>query len=99
LKAAPPARELLGAIELIRQLNAANLRKIPEGAPVGVVRKRWQPLVLVEDGIDHKFYELCMFSELKNALRSGDMWVEGSRQFRDFERIPPATGSFFEQAA
>ena len=24
-------------------------------------------------------------AELKNALRSGDMWVLGSRQFRDFE--------------
>ena len=24
-------------------------------------------------------------SELKNALRSGDVWVAGSRQFRDFD--------------
>ncbi|PXX51588.1 Transposase and inactivated derivatives, TnpA family [Pseudomonas sp. LAMO17WK12:I10] len=31
-------------------------------------------------------------SELKNALRSGDIWVKGSRQFRDFEDclLPPA---------
>lgn len=28
---------------------------------------------------------LCILSELKNALRSGDVWVEGSRQFKDFE--------------
>lgn len=31
-------------------------------------------------------------SELKNALRSGDIWVHSSRQFRDFEEylLPPA---------
>lgn len=26
-----------------------------------------------------------MLSGLKNALRSGDIWVRGSRQFKDFE--------------
>ncbi len=38
-----------------------------------------------DGGIDRRFYELCALSELKNALRSGDMWVAGSRQFKDFE--------------
>ena len=38
-----------------------------------------------EDGIDRRFYELCALSELKNALRSGDIWAQGSRQFKDFE--------------
>jgi hypothetical protein len=30
-------------------------------------------------------------SELKNSLRSGDIWVQGSRQFKDFEDylLPP----------
>lgn len=33
-----------------------------------------------------------MLSELKNALRSGDIWVQGSRQFKDFEDylLPPS---------
>ena len=30
-------------------------------------------------------YELCALPELKNALRSGDIWVQGSRQFKDFD--------------
>ena len=30
-------------------------------------------------------YELAALTELKNALRSGDVWVPGSRQFKDFE--------------
>ncbi|MFN8608579.1 MAG: Tn3 family transposase [Vulcanimicrobiota bacterium] len=28
---------------------------------------------------------LCAGSELKNGLRSGEIWVQGSRQFKDFE--------------
>jgi hypothetical protein len=32
-----------------------------------------------------RFYELCVMAELKNALRSGDVSVRGSRQFQDFE--------------
>ena len=37
------------------------------------------------EGLDRRFYELCVLSELKNSLRSGDIWVAGSRQFKDFE--------------
>jgi TnpA family transposase len=42
-------------------------------------------LHLTDEGIDRRFYEICVLSELKNSLRSGDIWVEGSRQFRNFE--------------
>ncbi|CUI18141.1 Transposase (plasmid) [Candidatus Protochlamydia naegleriophila] len=38
-----------------------------------------------DDGIDRCFYELCVLSELKNALRSGNLCMHGSRQFKDFE--------------
>lgn len=40
---------------------------------------------MTDDGIDRRYYELCALSELKNALRSGDIWGQGSRQCRDFE--------------
>jgi TnpA family transposase len=44
-----------------------------------------------DGGIDHRFYELCALSELKNTLRAGDVWALGSRQFKDFEDylLPP----------
>jgi hypothetical protein len=48
-------------------------------------RRRWAPYVFTEAGLDRRYYELCALTELKNALRSGDIWVPGSRQFRDFE--------------
>ncbi|VVO50118.1 hypothetical protein PS838_00246 [Pseudomonas fluorescens] len=73
-------------------MNADNLRKVPSDALTAFIKPRWKPLVITPEGIDRRFYEICALSELKNALRSGDIWVKGSRQFRDFEDylLPPA---------
>src|SRR5262249_155750 len=85
LKAAPAARELLAGIDVLKDLNERQARKVPDEAPTTFVRRRWERLVCTSEGLDRRFYELCVLSELKNALRSGDIWVQGSRQFKDFE--------------
>lgn len=58
---------------------------MPDDAPVTFIEARSKPLVISDDGLDRRFYEICVLSEVKNLLRSGDIWVQGSRQFRDFE--------------
>ena len=85
MKAAPAAQDILDAVNLLKSLNTANARKLPNETPTRFVKKRWETLVFTDVGLDRRFYELCTLSELKNALRSGDIWVQGSRQFRDFE--------------
>lgn len=84
-RASPASEDLLRAIRLLRDLNAKNARSVPRDAPTGFVRRRWKPHVFEGEEIDRRFYELCVLSEMRNALRSGDLWVAGSRQFRDFE--------------
>lgn len=81
---APTAKGILTALDILKRLDEGSLSKFPEDAPIGFVKKRWQPLVITEKGLDKRFYELCLLSELKNSLRSGDIWVKGSRQFKDF---------------
>jgi TnpA family transposase len=92
MKAAPTACELLKAVELLKGMNERQARKVPDDAPTSFVRKRWKSLVYTPDGLDRRFYELCVLSELKNSLRSGDIWVQGSRQFKNFEDylLPPS---------
>ena len=41
--------------------------------------------MLDPEGIHRRFYELCVMAELKNFLRSGDISLAGSRQFRGFQ--------------
>ena len=72
-------------MDALKSLNVDNARKLPKNVPTSFVRKRWEPLVFTDNGVDRRFYELCVLSELKNAIRSGDIWVHGSRQFGDFE--------------
>jgi TnpA family transposase len=84
IQATPAAEDIVHAIQILRTLNAENGRKLPENTPTSFVKKRWQDLVIKDNGIDRRYYELCVFSELKNVLRSGDVWVENSRQFKEF---------------
>jgi TnpA family transposase len=85
LKAAPAARGIMAAIDMLRQMNERQTRKVPDDAPTDFIKPRWQKLVITDVGIDRRYYELCALSELRGALRSGDIWVQGSRQFKDFE--------------
>lgn len=85
LRAAPAAKDMLAAVELLRSMNVDNTRKIPSNAPIAFIKKRWARLVFTDDGIDRRYYEICVLSELKNSLRAGDLWVQGSRQFKDFD--------------
>lgn len=97
LKAAPAAKEVLDSIHTLRALNQTNARKVPEDAPFGFIRKRWKPLIFSENGIERRFYELCALTELKNCLRSGDISVKGSRQFKDFEEYLLPVSTFQSQ--
>ena len=85
LRAAPAAKDVLDAVEVLRLMNAVSAEQVPTDAPSKFITPRWARLVITDAGFDRRFYELCALSELKNKLRSGDVWVQGSRQFKDFD--------------
>ena len=88
LQATQATDSLMQAVELLRDMKIDDTRKLPNDPakpiPTQFIKKRWHKLIHTEDGIDVRYYELCVLSELKNALRSGDIWVQGSRQFKSF---------------
>jgi TnpA family transposase len=85
LRGAPAAKDVLEAIQVLRDLYATGTRDVPIDVPTKFIKPRWAKLVMTGGEIDRRYYELCALSELKNALRSGDIWVQGSRQFKDFD--------------
>ena len=101
LRAAPAAKGVLDAIEVLRAMHTDNARKVPADAPTSFIKPRWHKLVMTDAGIDRRYYELCALSELKNSLRSGDIWVQGSRQFKDFEDylVPPERFASLKQSS
>ena len=84
-RAAPAAMPVLDAIEKLRAISRTRARNLPPDVPIEFVSPRWKDHVLTDRGIDRRFYELCALTELKNRLRAGDIWVEGSHRYRDFE--------------
>lgn len=97
MNSAPSAAELLAGVDVLREMNERQARKVPDDAPTSFIRKRWKNLVHTEDGLDRRFYELSVLSELKNSLRSGDIWVQGSRQFKNFEEYLLPISRYTEQ--
>jgi TnpA family transposase len=80
------ADELLAGIEVLRELNRTGRRKVPRDAPLTFVPKAWMPLVgSGPDKVSRRFWELALLWRLRDGLRSGDVWVAGSRRYADPE--------------
>ncbi|MBN3885157.1 MAG: Tn3 family transposase [Nostoc sp. JL34] len=84
-KATGASLPILKALSVIKELNISGGRKVPESADISFVKPRWLKHVVKGDTIDRHYYEMCALAELRSGLRSGDIWVAGSKQFQDFE--------------
>jgi TnpA family transposase len=77
---------LIQAVNVIREMNTTNKRKVPEDAPFDFIPKRFQGHVIDKNGnIDKTYYELATLTKLKDYIRSGDVYVSGSRKYKDLE--------------
>lgn len=84
-RAAPAAEPLQEAIGLLQQMYQDGKRTLPDQVPLRFVRPKWAPFVLEDGQVNRRYYELCVLDELRLALRAGDLWVEGSRKYRDLD--------------
>jgi TnpA family transposase len=86
------AASLLRALDTMRVFYAGSRRALATDLPIGFIRRGWRPAVLRDGAIDTAAYELCLFAELRDRLRAGDVWVVGSRQYRAVEdQLVPKT--------
>jgi len=73
---------LVEAVDVLRQLIKTGRRKGPADAPTGFISKQWMSLVHDEAGqISRRFWEMAVLWVLRDRLRSGDIWVQGSRRY------------------
>lgn len=76
---------LLQAIEILRESDAAGRRALPDTAPMPFALRHWRGLIETEDGLDRRRYETAVAATLRERLRAGEVWVEGTRQYRRFD--------------
>ena len=85
-RATPSAKPIIEAIETIREMNASGKRKMSDDAPVSFVPQRWRNHVIGTNGqINRAYYEMAALTELRNAVRAGNIAIVGSRQHKDFD--------------
>jgi TnpA family transposase len=70
-------------IQLIRDIDQNKRSELPDWTPTDFVNKRWKSYVFDKSGIQRRYYELCALSQLREQLRSGDIWVNGSQNFQN----------------
>ena len=91
-KAGRGSSSTIAALNALRELNRSGRRDVPADAPMPF-RKEWRELIKEGDGKpDRRLWETGVLAHLRNKLRSGDVWVERSSNYRKFDSyLLPAT--------
>ncbi|PHQ82079.1 MAG: transposase [Thalassobium sp.] len=83
---APEAgRDLQEAVNLLRDHNKSGKRKLPADAPMPFPAKHWPKLIVEGGQPKRRVYETAVVATLRDRLRAGDVWVEGSQDYRRFD--------------
>jgi TnpA family transposase len=95
-----PAAATLRAVELLRSIYESGGRKWPSSLTTSFLRPIWREAVLGTDGAERRIWEAATLLALRDRLRAGDIWVEGSRQWRAVEDqlISPALFAAMREA-
>jgi TnpA family transposase len=89
-----PNDPLLLAVDLLRGFYSNHRRSLPPHVPVSFLRPQWRRLVRQGAAVDRQAYEIAVLIHLRERLRAGDVWVEGSRAFQAFDEFLLATPAF-----
>ena len=101
LRAVPAAAATLRAIEALRGVYDSGGRTWPRSLPTSFLRPSWREAVQGADAVQRRrIWEAATLLTLRDRLRAGDVWVEGSRQWRAIEDqlIPPALFAAMREA-
>ena len=79
---------LLAALKIARRMAAGELSRLPPDAPTGFVPGSWRSVLRhVKERIDARVWELALAFAVNEALRSGDLYLPGSRQHVSFWKL------------
>jgi hypothetical protein len=84
---------LLAALDALRKLYATGQKNPPPIMPMAFLNAAWRKLIGPGATVDRRAYQVAVMMALRDRLRAGDIWVEGSRTFRAFDDflLPPET--------
>lgn len=84
-KASGTGTALIKAIDVIRDANTRKSRDLPDGVPLPFPNRQWKRLITENGRIDRRRYEIAIMATLRDRLRAGDVWIEGTRNYQRFD--------------
>jgi hypothetical protein len=85
-RASKGGRTIVAAVDLLRDLNKSGRREVPPDAPMPFQPASWRKIVLDGDGnLNRRRWETAVMASLRGGLRSGDVWVDGARNYQKFD--------------
>lgn len=76
---------LMQAIDVVRKLDAEELKKLPEDVPIKFVPRELRPLLKDSQGqVNRNAWEMGLALAIKDALRSGDLYLPESKRHVSF---------------
>ncbi len=72
---------ILDAISVLRSLNAAGKRKVPEDAPMDFLSTRWRRTVSRDGQISRPAWECALLLKTRDEIRGGNLAVRHSKRF------------------
>ena len=76
---------LHSAVTFLKELNRTGKRKLPDIVPMPFPSKHCRAAILDNGTPQRRIYETAVVATLRDRLRAGDVWVEGSRGYRRFD--------------
>ena len=98
-KATGSKNQVLAAVKILRDLNQSGQREVPADAPMPFKSKQWKELVLEDGKPDRRRYETAVLATLRDRLRSGDVWIERTRNYQRFDEYLLAPADVAKAAA
>jgi TnpA family transposase len=80
-----PHDPVLAAIEVLKTMDRDGARTFPKRPPASFLPPKWRKLIFAAGAADRRLYETAVLATLRDRLRSSDIWVAGSRDYRAFE--------------
>ncbi len=71
------SRKAIGAMRILPSADASFLRP----------NSKWQRHLRAQDGSDSRLWEVAVLFHLRDAFRSGDIWLDHSRRYGDLKQV------------
>ncbi len=84
---------VLAALDVLKDLDRDGSRALPKRPPASFLPTKLRKLIFADGLPDRRLYETAVLATLRDRLKSGGIWIEGSRSYRAFEDYLLPVGS------